>query len=74
MTLSEIIAAHAARQTPTSIARTAVLTPRGHASVAARRFLRALRELDPQARAEALGEFAPELRSVIRDLAAAPVA
>lgn len=45
------------------------LTPRGHASVAASRFLGALRALPPDDRAEALALFAGDLHAVIADLA-----
>jgi len=70
MTLAEIIAAHEAAHIPVAISDRAGLTDAGHAAVAARRFLKAIRALDPQERAEALAEFAPQLRNVIAELAA----
>ena len=67
MTLLEIITRHESAQ-PDQSAPIA-LTPRGRAQVAGSRFARALRELDAQERAEALALFAPQLRSVIAELA-----
>ncbi len=70
MTFDDIAQRVAAHYQPAPIAGpTAALTAKGHAAVAGYRFLRALRELDRQQRAEALAEFAPQLRDVIAELA-----
>jgi len=50
--------------------RAATLTPLGHAAVAGYRFVKALRALPAEQRAEALAMFTPEVRDVVADLAA----
>lgn len=72
MTLQECIERwHAARfACPAPIdGGTAALTPLGHAHVAGYRFVKALRQLPADERAETLAVFADELRSVISELA-----
>jgi len=73
MTFDQIHERVAAHYQPVPIATAVALTAKGHAAVAGSRFARALRALDPQDRAEALAEFAPQLRDLIAELAA-PVA
>lgn len=69
MTLAEIIARHE-QATVTPIRRpTVALTARGHADVAIRRAVAAIRACEPQDRAEVLAEFAASLRGIIRELA-----
>jgi hypothetical protein len=55
-TLAALIEAHHARQKPTETPAAAVLTPRGHAVVAAHRFARALAALDPETRTTLLAQ------------------
>lgn len=70
MTLSEIIAAHEAASAPLPIdAGTACVTAKGHACVAAHRFLTAVQALDPTDRADVLAMFGHQLRGIIADLA-----
>jgi hypothetical protein len=67
--IRERVAAHYQQPAPID-APTANLTPKGHATVAGYRFIKTLRQLAPEDRANVLGTFAPELRDVIAELAA----
>ena len=71
MTLFEIIDQYEAKHAPQPIrpTRGVALTPSGHALVSGARFIKALRALPAQERAEVLMTFATELRGVIAEIA-----